>query len=144
MSNRLTGQDTTIQLFKGDVLQDTLNLVKDCTVTFEMAVSREDYLGEKQQRPDGKFDIAKLELSGHQEDASWVDFIQAVVERQMRMPGATTLFNATVNLLFPNGQVRAVVFQELEFESIPLAIGGRKEMVEFSITAYATRHQFVN
>lgn len=144
MSNRLTGQDTTIQMFKGDVLQDDITLMKESTVTFEMSVSREDYIGEKQQRPDGKFDIAKLELTGHQEDAAWCDLVQAIVERQMRLPGAVTVFNASVNLLYPNGQVRSIVLEELEFETIPISIGGRKDMVETSLTAYATRHQFVN
>jgi len=144
MSNRLTGTDATIQIFKGEVLQDELTLIKECTVTFEMSVSREDYLGEKQQRPDGKFDIAKIEFTCHQEDAAYIDFIDAVIQRQMRMPGATASFNMSVNLVFPNGQARSIVLQNLEFEAIPVGITGRKEMVENSFTAYAEKHQFIN
>ena len=144
MSNRLTGTDTVVQLFKGDVLQDELNLITETTVTFEMSVSREDYLGEKQQRPDGKFDIAKIEFTSHQEDAGYIDFIDAIIKRQMREPGAVDSFNVSVNLTFPNGQARSIVLQGLEFEGIPLTIGGRKEMVENGFTAYATSHQFIN
>ncbi len=144
MSNRLTGDDTTVQIYKGDVLQDELTLVKECTVTFEMDVSKEGYLGEKRDRPDGKFSMAKIEFTNHHEDAAWMDFYQAVVDKQMRKPGAPTSISMTANFLYPNGQVRSIVLERLEFESIPLTAGGRKDMVESNITAYADAHQFIN
>jgi hypothetical protein len=145
MSNRLTGLDATVQIFKGEVLQDELTLIKECTVTAEMSVSREDYLGEKQQRPDGKFDIFKVEFTAHQEDAAYFDFINEVIKRQMREPGAIASFNMSVNVVFPGtGQARSIVLQNLEFEAIPIGITGRKEMVETSFTAYASSHIFIN
>ncbi len=144
MSNRITGQDVTISLFRGDELADELNLIKECTVTFEQSVSREDYLGERQQRPDGKFDIAKVEFAAHQESADWIDFVDAIVKRQMREPGAPTSFSMSCNLQYPNGQIRAIVLTGLEFEGISVGITGRKEMIENGFTAYAERHQFVN
>lgn len=144
MSDRLTGQDTTIQIFQGNVLQDELTLIKECTVTAEMSVTREDYLGLKQQLPDGKFDLFKIEFASHQSDAGWIDFVGRVVDRAQRLPGAPTSINMSVNLLYPNGQARSIVLQGLEFESIPIGITARKEMVENGFTAYAASHQFIN
>lgn len=144
MSDRLTGQDVTIQLFEGQALQDELELITECTVTFEMSVTRQDYLGHKKQLPDGKFDIVKVEFSSNSDSAAWIDFVDGVVKRQMREPGAPTTINMSCNLNYPNGQIRSIVLESLEFESIPVGISGRKEMVENGFTGYATDHQFLN
>lgn len=144
MSNRLTGQDVVVQVFEGQALQDELDLLTEITVTFEMSVTRQDYIGHNKQLPDGKFDIVKIEFSSNSDSAAWVDFVDKVVKRQMREPGAPDSFSISCNLKFPNGQLRSIVCENLEFESIPIGITARKEMVENGFTAYAEDHQFIN
>lgn len=144
MSDRLTGQDVTVQVFEGQALQDELDLMTEITVTFEMSVTRQDYLGKKRQMADGKFDIVKVEFSSNSNSAAWIDFVDKVVKRQMREPGAPDSFSVSCNLIYPNGEIRSIVCQELEFESIPISVTARKDMVENGFTAYANDHQFVN
>jgi hypothetical protein len=145
MGDRATGQDITVQLFKVDVLQDELNLITEATITFEQSVSLQDYLGMNQQLPDGKFDIAKLEFTAHQDSAAWIDFVEAIISKQMRLPGAPTSINCTIICTFPStGQVRGVLFENLHFGPITITMGSRKDMVENGFTCYATKHQFQN
>jgi hypothetical protein len=144
MSERLTGQGVEIHVFKGNVLAASLTLIKECTITAEQSVSRENYLGYNQELPDGKFDIFKIEFASHQDNADWIDFVDLVVQKQQGLPGAPTSINMACNLKWPNGQIRSVVLSGLEFGSVSIGITGRKEMVENGFEAFASKHKFLN
>lgn len=144
MSTRLTGQDTTIKIFKDGELQAEIGLFKSFKFSYEMAVSREDYLGEKRQRPDGKFDIEKLEAEQHMEAGSYLDFYISLARRARREPGAPISIDVSTTYVFPNGDQRTIVFKRVEFETIDHDAGERKGMVAVTWTGYADDIEYID
>lgn len=144
MSTRLTGQDTTIRIFKDGELQAELGLFKSFKFSYEMAVSREDYLGQKRQRPDGKFDIEKLEGEQHMELGAYLDFYNNLARRARREPGSPISIDVTTTYVFPNGDQRTLIFKRLEFETIEVDSSERKGMVGVSWTAYADDMEYID
>lgn len=107
---RLTGADTTISFFKGDVLQDGINLIKTCVVTF---------------RDDNR---ANLEISAHQDSAALIDFIENAKDGEISIG---------VMMAFPNGQARAVMFSAITFGLTQILINARHDRVETRFVAIA-------
>lgn len=143
MSTRITGQDMTITTFVNQTVQAELDHVKECTITLEMAVSLEDYLGGKSRRPDGKFDNLKCELKVHSQGPGWFDFCASVVAYARRDAGAPSSFDLSGIFRYPTGEQRAIVLKRLEFESIEWAMPGRKDMVETTIPCIPDDFEFV-
>lgn len=145
MSSRVTGQDTTIKIFKDGELQAELGLFKSFKFAEEMAVSREDYLGEKRQRPDGKFDIEKVEGEVHMERAIYLDFFHGIARKQRREPGSPTSIDISTTYVYPEtGEQRTFVFKRLEFETIEVDSSSRKDMVAITFTAYADDCEYID
>lgn len=143
MSTRLTGQEMTISTFVNQTVQTELNHVKECTITIEMEVSLEDYLGGKNRRPDGKFNNLKVEIKVHNEGPAWFDFCASVVAYARRDAGAPTSFDLSGLFRYPTGEQRVIVLKRLEFESIEWAMPGRKDMVETTIPCIPDDFEFI-
>jgi hypothetical protein len=144
MSTRITGQEITVSTFVNQKLQAELDHVKELTITIEMAVSLEEYLGGKSRRPDGKFDNLKCEMTVHSQGPGWFDFCASVVAYARRDAGAPTSFDVSALLSYPTGEQRVVVMKRCEFESIDWAIGSRKDMVETKIPFIPDDFEFVS
>lgn len=143
MSTRITGQGMSIVTFVNGVVQSDLDHVKECTITIEMAVSLEEYLGGKSRRPDGKFDNLKGEMKVHSQGPAWFDFCASVVAYAMGMPGAPTSFDVAGIWTYPTGEQRSITLKRCEFESIEWAMPGRKEMLETTISFIPDDFEFV-
>ena len=144
MSTRITGQDCVVSVFVNQKLQVELDHVKEITITIEMAVSLEDYIGGKGRRPDGKFDNMKGEMTCHSQGPGWFDFVAAVVAYSRRDAGAPTSFDLSCIFNYPTGEKRVVVLKRLEFESMDFTLGGRKDMVETKIPFIPDDFEFVS
>lgn len=144
MSTRLTGQDTTIKIFKDGELQNELGLVKSFKFAYEMAVSREEYLGEKRQRPDGKFDIEKVEAEVHMDSGAHLDFMNNIARKARREPGSPISIDVATTYVYPNGDQRTLIFKRLEFETIEVDSSSRKDMVAVTLTAYADDCEYID
>lgn len=144
MSTRLTGQNTTLKVFRDGELLAEIGLFKSFKFSYEMVVSREDYLGEKRQRPDGKFDIEKLDAEQHMEEGSYLDFYISLARRARREAGAPISIDVSTTFEFPNGDQRTIIFKRLEFETIEHDVGERKGMVAVTWTAFADDAEYID
>lgn len=113
---RLKGRDLSIQIFKDNVLQDKLALIKDIVVTFA--------------------DGVLVEFTAHQDCADYIDLMEAA------NGGAKYSMNLT--LLFPNGQARTFVMERLDFKVIKLSAIGDKGMVELHFTVRAGTYKVLS
>jgi len=104
---RLTGQDVTVHIFMGGVLQDKLTLIKDLSVSMDNGCTL-------------------VEFTAHMDCAAYIDFIK---DRQN--------CSMCVNTVFPNGEVRGLVLDDLDFTEIKIVADGRKELVAAKFTACA-------
>lgn len=104
---RLTGQDVTVQIFMGGVLQDKLTLITDLSVSMDNG-------------------CALVEFTAHMDCAAYIDFMDAHQNCSM-----------SVSTMFPGGDARVLVLDDLEFMDIKLAVESRKALVSAKFTVRA-------
>jgi hypothetical protein len=73
----------------------------------------------------------KLEL--HIAKADYLTFAQQIIDKAQRRIPATTVFNITATLSFPDGRRARAIYRDVAFGSIPLNVGGREEYVSTSL-----------
>jgi hypothetical protein len=132
---RLRGQEVSIRLARGGVVEDEVTAIKDLTVTFETATISEGYLGETTMRQDMIFNgiSGSFTVDAESNDLlTLIEFIQANATRE-RSPNVARV-NLTARFSFPNGQTPRVIVRDLQFDSIPLNVPSRDAYVNVAFS----------
>ncbi len=129
---RIKGQEVEVNLLVDGVPQESMNAVRDFTVTPRFELKEEQYLGETSMRFDELFNGVSFNMSLNFADDGVLNFMTAIKDRaQRRTPGVVVNMKATLN--FPGGTRKRVVLRDCFFGDMPIAFGSRSDYGTFSI-----------
>jgi len=129
---RIKGQETSVLIVRGGVLEDTLTNVLNFNAIIQSEAKTQGYLGEKGNRTDDIFNQIKFDMELHLSSAAWFAFSKAIVERQQRIT-PDVQFNITCVASFPNGETQAILLSDVKFGEQPLNIGSRNDYVKVKL-----------
>lgn len=119
---RLTGADVTVHIFKDDVLQNGLALIRDFVVTFAASSGSEAM-------------HAMIEFTAHMEGVAYLDFIEDVT--------SDAAFSIGASVAPPTGGARTLMLKDVEFAVIKVSVSGSRDFVEARFTAVSESYAFL-
>lgn len=134
----LKGQDTTVAILVDGNLENELDGVTSCDITFDLTMIESRRLGQTSKVFCSVFDGISISIKSDVTGDAYIDVADAIVARAQRRAGAKIQFDVSTVLSFPDGTVRAITIPRVEFESIPLSIGGGDEFVTLELTGKAS------
>lgn len=132
MAQRIKGQEVSILIVRGGVLEDTLTNIMNFNMELQSETKSQGYLGETNNRTDDIFNQVKFDMELHLSNAAWFAFSKAILERQTRVT-PDVQFNITAVLNFPNGDKKAVILADSKFGAQPLNVGSRQDYVKVKL-----------
>ncbi len=135
MSNekRIKGQEVVIGISGPQGNIGSIDAVQSFEVDHEIDILSEGYLGEVAERKDEIFMGISGKLEMHIAKVDYLRFMQQVIDKAQRRIPATTVFNITATLSFPDGRRARVNYRDVSFGTIPLNVGGRDEYVSSTL-----------
>lgn len=127
-NQRIKGQEATITITRGGVLENTLTDIFDFSMEFEGEIKRKGYLGEKTDRTDDVYRGVKGEFSMHSHTQDWLRFWTAVVSRMKRQV-PDLVINISVTLLYPNLDNPVIFVPNAKFGELGLTMPDRVEYI---------------
>ena len=133
MAQRLKGQEISLSVLVNGVEQVSLHDVKSLSITPNLDVLEEGYLGETSNRFDEIFKGVKVELDVHTEDEGVFAFMEAVKDRAQRRTLGTAI-NIQTTLQYANGQRPRIVLRDVFFADIPFNVGSRSDYASIKLS----------
>ena len=137
---RVRGQESIVTILKDGQLQARIDSIKDAEVTFDLEIQGEGFLGETADRFDAIFKGMTVKISGQMTNGQLFDLAEAVILRAQRAGGVSRV-DMAVTLVFPGGDLVTIAIPDLQFGSIPIAVGCREEFVTFALEAQGSEFQ---
>lgn len=125
---RIKGQEVTVLITRGGVLEDTLNDVQSFNASVDLQLLSVGYLGEKTNRKDYIFNGIKGDIQLHIHKSVWFDFAQSIIAKAKRET-PDVIFNITGVMFFPNGEVKTMLIPDVAWGEIPHNISNRGDYV---------------
>lgn len=137
---RIKGQEVTVSVVRGGVLEASFTEIKSFNMTVKSEVKKQGYLGEKGSRVDDIFDSVDFDFEMHVHNTEWTTFVTAVQQRQKReLPDLE--INISGTFFYPNFETQAWVLPDCKFGDIPIGISDRKEYVNIKLSGSVTDFQ---
>uniref|UniRef100_A0A6H1Z840 Uncharacterized protein n=1 Tax=viral metagenome TaxID=1070528 RepID=A0A6H1Z840_9ZZZZ len=141
---RIRGQETVLRLLIDGNIQREITAIKDTTVTFQVAILTEGYLGETTMRRDDIFNGLTGSFTVQPEGNEIFTLINSIKERaQRRNQAATPTISMVTRLNFPSGQTVRIVVPELFFGDFSIQIPARDQYVNTPVTWEAEDGSFI-
>lgn len=137
VETRLRGQEASIRIARGNVVEDTVTAIKNFTAQLELAILEEGYLGETTVRKDDIFNGISGSFDVDYESQDVLVLIDAIKQRAQRRPAVpvqSTTINATVRFTFPNGDTPRILVKDMKFGALPINIGARDSYIGSSLS----------
>lgn len=132
MEQRIKGQEVTITVVRGGVVESTLTDIKNFNIILNSEVKKQGYLGEKGSRTDDVFDSVDFDFEMHVHNTEWVKFASAIHKRQKReLPDLQ--INIAGTFEYPNFETQAFILSDAKFGPIPIGVPDRKEYVNVKL-----------
>jgi hypothetical protein len=132
-SQRIKGQEATIIIVRGGVVEDSLTDVHNMTFEFESEIKSKGYLGEKTDRKDDVFRGVKGDLEFHTHTQDWLRFVVAYIDRQKRNT-PDLVINITADLLYPNLDNPTIFLPDVKFGPLNVGLPDRVEYVNKKVS----------
>jgi hypothetical protein len=141
-SQRILGEDVSILIVSGGVVQNTITDVRSFEMTAQTEILRESYLGETTDRRDEVYRGVAGRLEFHVENSDFLALQRAIVDRARRKSPALKI-NIKATASFPNGDRPQIIVPDAKFGEMPIGVGGRTEYVTFGLTFEAEEYQVI-
>ncbi|KKN72083.1 hypothetical protein LCGC14_0414780 [marine sediment metagenome] len=123
---RIKGQEVEVIAIINGVPQASLSAIRSFSMTYQMEIKSEGYLGEKTNRRDSVFNGIAARMELHTNDPGILTTINSIVDKaRRRVPGV--VINVKVTLNFPSGRRARVVIPNVEFGDIEVATSSRTD-----------------
>lgn len=133
MEQRIKGQEITISVVRGGVLEASFTDIKNFNITVKSEVKKQGYLGEKGSRTDDVFDSVDFDFEMHVHNTEWTKFVTAVQQRQKRQLPDLEI-NIAGTFFYPNFETQAWIMANAKFGDVPIGISDRKEYVNVKLS----------
>lgn len=140
---RIKGQETVVTVMLDGQLQARIDSISDAEVTFELEILEEGYLGETANRFDSIFNGMTIRAVGHLTNIQLIELANAIVQRAQRRAGGAVRIDMALSLVFPGGDLITIAIPDVQFQSIPVADGGREEYVQWTLEAKASEFELI-
>lgn len=127
---RIRGQEITLRLTRGNIVQRTITAIKDFTAQLDFEKSDEGYLGETTNRKDDIFNGASGSFTVDAEGQDlflFCDFVKRKAQR--KLPVNQDAVNMSGRFAFPNGDTPKLQLKDLKFGPMPIGVPGRTQYV---------------
>lgn len=132
MAERLRGQEVSIVVTRGSVLEDTLVNIQNFNFEPESEIQSQGYLGEKTERKDAIYKGCKGDLELHVHSQDFLRFAKAVQDQQKRIT-PDLVINITAVLFFADGTTPSIIVRNVKFGSIPINVANRADYVKIKL-----------
>lgn len=131
-AQRLKGQEVSVLITRGGVLEDTLVDIQSFTMEVMMEIKGMGYLGEKTNRYDDIFNGVKFDMELHLHTQDFLTFLSAALDRAKRNT-PDVIFNIVGVFAFPNGQTPTLILNDVKFGAFPMNVPARGDYVKFKL-----------
>lgn len=131
---RLRGQEVSVRITRNGVLESTITAIRDFSVSFDLEVITEGYLGETENRFDDIINGCSGSFSVALEGPELLRFVTFLSERAQRRQDANIAVNITTRLSLPDGRTPRVQIKDVKFDAVPINVGGRNQYVASSFS----------
>jgi hypothetical protein len=132
MSQRAKGQEVSINIVRGGVLENTFTAILNFNSEDVFEIIKKGYLGEKGDRHDFIFSESKGDFEMHLQTQDWFRFRIAVKQKATREQ-PDLQFNISKTLFFPNGESPTVNFNDVSFGPMPENVPARNDYVKVKV-----------
>jgi hypothetical protein len=133
MAQRVKGQETELTLSIDGVDQESMALVKDMELEFEIDNPEQGYLGETANRVDAVFKGVSGSANLHFESAGPFDVLRRILDKASRQT-PDTLFTFLTTIRFSDGTTRRITLPDVSFGNVTLKTSGREDYSEISLS----------
>lgn len=134
MGQRIKGQEVVVDVISPDGRETALGDVVSASITHQLDILRARLLGETSDRKDDIFRGTEGEMEIQMERREALDFIGKVKDRATRRTPASSRFNVTMTLNFPDGGAARIVLENVFWGAIPVEVGGGDEYVTMTLS----------
>jgi hypothetical protein len=128
--NRIKGQEVAIRITRQGRLEAQITAIKDCTLNLDSATIEEGYLNETSNRFDDVVNGASGSFGVTNEGPELLRLVDFISQRaQRRITGGDLRINLTGRFSWPDGRRARMMFSDLKFDQVPIAMPGRAEYV---------------
>ena len=142
-TQRIKGQEVYVSVLVDGSLQTRIDSIQSSDFEFELDLNEEGYLGETSDRFDSIYKGVSFTLEGHATNQQFLELTKAIISRAQRREGAPTRVDVAGSFAFPGGDFPTLAITDVQFESIPISIGGRNEYVQFTLTGKGSDFQIL-
>ena len=132
MSQRIKGQEVSVNIIRDTSLEDTFTAIQNFDIEDKFEIIEKGYLGEKGNRHDDIWNGIKGSFEMHLQSQDWFRFRQAMRERAQRIT-PDRAFTITSTLFFPNGNTPTVTFNDVKFGANPMSVPARNDYVKVKL-----------
>jgi len=132
-SLRLRGQESSIIITRGGVVENTLDNIHSFNAELSSEILEASYLGEKHKRHDDIFLGVKGDFEFHSHSEDWLIFALAVIDRQKRNT-PDLVINITTVLFYPNLDNPQLYFPDVKFGPLGIGFPNREAYVNKKIS----------
>jgi hypothetical protein len=143
MAQRIKGSEVGLILTSPDGREDSIDAIGSLTLTVQVELLTEGYLGETSNRRDEIFNGVEGSLDVHLERGAYFTLVEKIKDRAARRTPAADRFDLMAVFQFPNGDRRRAVVRDVHFGEIPIEVGGRGDYVSSTINFGAEDLQFL-
>lgn len=133
MAQRIKGSEVSLILTSPEGREDSLDAIGSITLTVQIELLTEGYLGESSNRRDEIFNGVEGSLDLHLERGAYFDLVQRIKDRAARRTPAADRFDLMAIYAFPNGDRRRGIIRDVHFGEIPIESAGRGDYVSSTI-----------
>jgi|HubBroStandDraft_5_1064220.scaffolds.fasta_scaffold10497_6 hypothetical protein len=132
-SLRLRGQETSIIITRGGVVEATLDNIHEFNAELSSEILEASYLGQKTKLHDDIFNGCKGDFAFHTHSEDWLVFAAALIDRQKRNT-PDLVINITTVLFYPDGDNPQIFFPDCKFGPMGISLANREAYVGNKIT----------
>lgn len=122
------GQEVSVLITRGGVLESSLTRVQDANFNISFEIITKKYLGQKSDTKDDIYNGCKGDYTLHLYNQEWFDYMLAIKSRAQRQT-PDLVFNISAVLQYPNGQTPSILVPDIKFGEVPIQISSRNELV---------------
>ncbi len=130
---RILGEEITVNIVRGGVLETTLTSVMSFNSKEELELKKTGYLGETADRVDQVYKSSDFDMNLHLTTADFFAFKKAVREKAQRKT-PNLVFNISRNMFFSNGQTVTSTWADCAFGPFEEKASSRADYFEVKIS----------
>lgn len=142
-SQRLKGQDCVLSIQVDGSLQTRIDSIQSAEIELELELLQDGFLGETFDRLDTVYKAIRVKLDGHVNSQAYLELFDAIAGKAQRRAGSPVRIDLMGTFMFPNGDFPSLLIPDVQFESIPMTLGGRDEHVSFELNGKASGYKLV-